>query len=258
MHDDLNRTIRVIQDLIEAAEFYESAFVPAFFAQWAPILCEAAGVGPGQRVLDVGCGAGIVARTAADLVAPEGQVVGLDRNEAMLTVARRVRPDIEFHQGDAAALPFPDGSFDIALCQMALMFLPDRRTALREMRRVIRPGATVAIAVPSRLDVQVAFSPFVDLAARHAGPAAVSLLSTYFVCGGLRVTSARAHVGVYRAPSVDAFVTAEVESIPSSNASATRSNSASAPMPATCWHRSPQPRQHQSTLPLPCPGSKKR
>ncbi len=211
---------------IEGAEFYESAFVPAFFAQWAPILCEAADVGPGQRLLDVACGTGIVARTAADLVAPEGQVVGLDLNEAMLTVARRLRPDIEFHQGDATTLPFPDGSFDIALCQMALMFFPDRRTALREMGRVIRPGATVAVAIPNRLDAQIAFSPFVDLAVHHAGPEAVSLLSTYFVCGdldeltglvesaGLKVTSARTHVGVYRAPSVDAFVTTEVESTP--------------------------------------------
>jgi ubiquinone/menaquinone biosynthesis C-methylase UbiE len=211
---------------IEAAEFYESAFVPAFFAQWAPILCDAAAVAPGQRVLDVACGTGIVARTAADLVAPDGQVVGLDLNEAMLTVARRVRPDIEWRQGNAAALPFPDGSFDTVLCQMALMFLPDRLKALREMGRVVRPGGTVAIAVPSRLDAQVAFSPFVDMAARHAGPEAMSLLSTYFVCGdldeltglvesaGLRVAGARTHVGTYRAPSVDAFVTTEVESTP--------------------------------------------
>ncbi|MGH9156281.1 MAG: hypothetical protein ACRD1K_10705 [Acidimicrobiales bacterium] len=57
---------------VEAAEFYESAFVPAFFAQWAPVLCDVAGVAPGQRVLDVACGTGIVARTAADLVAPDG------------------------------------------------------------------------------------------------------------------------------------------------------------------------------------------
>lgn len=211
---------------IDAAEFYESAFVPAFFAQWAPILCEAAGIGPGQRLLDVACGTGIVARTAADLVAPEGTVVGLDLNEAMLTVARRVRPDIEYRQGNAAALPFPDGSFDTALCQMALMFFPDRAQALAEMSRVVTAGGTVAVVVPGRLDAQAAFSPFVDLAARHAGPVAMSLLSTYFVCGdlddltglvesaGLRVTSSRTHVGVYRARSVDAFVTTEVESTP--------------------------------------------
>jgi ubiquinone/menaquinone biosynthesis C-methylase UbiE len=92
---------------IEAAEFYEAAFVPAFFAQWAPILCDEAGIAAGNRVLDVACGIGIVARTAADRVAPDGSVTGLDLNEAMLTVARRIRPDIDYRQGDPAALPFP-------------------------------------------------------------------------------------------------------------------------------------------------------
>ena len=120
---------------IEAAELYESAFVPGFFAQWAPILCGAAGVTSGQAVLDVACGTGIVARTAADLVGGGGSVVGLDLNEAMLTVAGRVRPDIEWRQGDSAALPFADRSFDVALCQMALMFFADRRRALQEMAR---------------------------------------------------------------------------------------------------------------------------
>ena len=75
---------------IEAAEAYEAAFVPAFFAQWAPILCDAAGIGAGHKVLDVACGTGIVARTAAERCRG-GQVVGVDLNEAMLTVARRVR-----------------------------------------------------------------------------------------------------------------------------------------------------------------------
>ncbi|MFF2115354.1 class I SAM-dependent methyltransferase [Rhodococcus koreensis] len=212
---------------LEAAEFYESAFVPAFFAQWAPILCDAAGVAPGQRVLDVGCGTGIVARTAADLVVPDGTIVGVDLNEAMLTVARRVvRPDIEFRQGNADALPLPDQSFDTVLCQMSLMFFPDRPQALLEMARVVTPGGRVAVAVPGALDAQPAFAPFVDMAARHAGPEAMSLLGTYFVCGnleeltglvesaGLQVTTIRTHSGTYRAPSVDAFVTTEVESTP--------------------------------------------
>ncbi len=211
---------------IEAAEFYESAFVPAFFAQWAPILCQAAGVAPGQRVLDVACGTGIATRTAADLVGPDGSTVGVDLNEAMLTVARRVRPDIDFRQGNAAALPFPDASFDTILCQMALTFFPDRPKALSEMARVVTAGGTVAVLVPGALDAQAAFAPFVTMAARHAGPDAMSLLSTYFVCGkldelssmvesaGLQITTARTHVGTYRAPSVDAFVTTEVESTP--------------------------------------------
>src|SRR5688500_6138251 len=107
---------------LEIAEFYETAFVPAFFAQWAPILCDAAGVGPGQRVLDIACGTGIVTRTAADRVTAAGVAVGVDLNQSMLTVARRVRPDIQFRHADASALPFEDESFDTVLSQMALMF----------------------------------------------------------------------------------------------------------------------------------------
>jgi SAM-dependent methyltransferase len=210
---------------LEAAEAYEEAFVPAFFSQWAPVLCDAAGVAAGQKVLDVACGTGIVARTAADVVGAPN-VVGIDINEAMLTVAHRVRPDIDWRPGDAGALPLPDLGFDAVLCQMALMFFPERVAALREMGRVTAAGGTVAVLVPSALDVQPAYGPLVDMAARHAGGQARSLLSTYFACGdldelrslfaaaGLRVTGTRGHVGTARFPSVDALVATEVESTP--------------------------------------------
>ncbi len=211
---------------IETAELYEAAFVPVFFAQWAPTLCAAAGIGPGQRVLDVACGTGIVARTAADLVGATGSVVGLDLNEAMLTVARRVTPGVEWHQGDAADLPFDDSSFDTVVSQMALMFFPDRRAAIEQMRRVVRTGGSVAVLVPGRLETQPAFAPFVAMAAEMAGREAAALLGTYFACGdleeltalfeaaALRVVEASTPLGTYRAPSVDAFVTTEVESTP--------------------------------------------
>lgn len=210
---------------VEAAEAYEAAFVPAFFAQWAPILCDAAGITAGQRILDVACGTGIVARTAADRVGPAG-IVGVDLNEAMLTVARRVRGDIDWRQGDVAALPSPDGAFDAVVCQMALMFFPDRNRALREMTRVLTPGGTLAVLVPSSLDAQPAYGPFVAMAARHAGPEARSLLSSYFSCGdlddlagafaqaGLHAATTGTHVGTARFPTVDALVATEVDSTP--------------------------------------------
>jgi ubiquinone/menaquinone biosynthesis C-methylase UbiE len=211
---------------IEAAELYESAFVPAFFAQWAPILCEVAGVAPPRSVLDVACGTGIVARTAAELLGPDSTVVGVDINEAMLTVAGRVRPDIDWRQGDATMLPFADESFDTVLCQMAMMFFADRQAAVSEMARVATSDGTVAVVVPAALETQAAFRPFVELATRVAGPEAKSLLTTYFVCGdldeltalfedaGLRVTVRRSITGTYGAPSVDAAVSTEVESTP--------------------------------------------
>jgi ubiquinone/menaquinone biosynthesis C-methylase UbiE len=209
-----------------AAELYEAQFVPALFAEWAPRLIDLAGVGPGQAVLDVACGTGIVARTVADRRGGRGRVVGLDLNEAMLAVARRVRPEIEWRQGDAARLPFPDATFDVALCQMAFMFFPDRLQVLREMARVVTAGATVAFAVLSRLSSQPAYAPFVELAARHAGAEATGLLGTYFSSGdldelqqllaaaGLHITATRTSMGTVKCPSIDAFVATEVESTP--------------------------------------------
>jgi ubiquinone/menaquinone biosynthesis C-methylase UbiE len=209
-----------------AAELYESQFVPALFAEWAPRLTELVGVAPGQAVLDVACGTGIVARTVADIQRGRDRVVGLDINEAMLDVARRVRPEIEWRQGDAAQLPFADGTFDVALCQMAFMFFPDRTQVLREMARVVTAAGTVAFSVPSRLDAQPAYAPFVEMAARHAGLEAKNLLGAYFASGdldelrrlvdaaGLQLTATRTYMGRVRCPSIDAFVATEVESTP--------------------------------------------
>lgn len=74
---------------VAAAEAYESSFVPALFGEWAPRVLDAAAVSPGEAVLDVACGTGVVAREAVRRVGPTGSVVGVDLNEAMVTVARR-------------------------------------------------------------------------------------------------------------------------------------------------------------------------
>jgi ubiquinone/menaquinone biosynthesis C-methylase UbiE len=211
---------------LETAETYEAAFVPSLFAHHAPHLVDAAEVTAGDRVLDIACGTGIVARTAADRTGPTGRVVGLDLNEAMLTVARRIRPDLDWRQGDAASLPFPDDSFDVALCQSGLMFVPDPAAAVGEMARVVRPGGRVAAQVWSSLDRQTAIQPLADAVTRHAGPDAVDLISTYFRLGdreqftgqfaraGLRVTDVRTLPVTVHAPTVDDYITTEVESTP--------------------------------------------
>lgn len=211
---------------LEAAELYESAFVPALFAEWAPHLVDIAEVGAGDAVLDVACGTGIVARTTADRVGATGRVVGLDLNESMLTVARRLRPDIDWRHGDAGSLPFPDRSFDAVTCSFGLMFFPDRAAALAEMARVVAADGTVGLVVPVRLADQPAYGPFVDAAARHAGPEAVSLLGTYWSCGdldelegllgqaALHVVSRRPRTGTVRFRSPEDFVATEVDGTP--------------------------------------------
>jgi ubiquinone/menaquinone biosynthesis C-methylase UbiE len=211
---------------LETAELYESKFVPALFADWAPHVVDMADLATGQSVLDVACGTGIVARTAAARVGPEGHVVGVDVNPAMLTVAERVCPDVELREADATALPFGAATFHAVLCQMALMFFPDRVSAISEMGRVAKPEGAVVIMVPSSLDAQPAYRLLVALAATHAGPEAVAMLSAYWACGnldelldsvrsaGLRVLTTRTRMGTARFTSIDEFVAVEVESTP--------------------------------------------
>lgn len=114
-----------------APEAYERYLVPELFAPWAEHLVERAALRPGDRVLDVGCGTGIVARRAAPHVGAAGEVVGIDLNEGMLEVARATDPTIEWRHGDATAMPFVDGAFDVVFCQQVLQFIPDPGAGLR-------------------------------------------------------------------------------------------------------------------------------
>ncbi len=132
-----------------AAENYERYFVPTIGIPFATALLEAAGLHRGERVLDVACGTGVVTRLAAEQVGSSGAVAGLDINPAMLAVARSVSSSgaaIEWHEASAESLPLADGSFDVVLSSLGLQFVPDKASALREMRRVLAPGGRLAIA----------------------------------------------------------------------------------------------------------------
>lgn len=210
----------------DQAELYEERFVPALFAHWVDPVLDAAGVTVGQDVLDVACGTGIVTRHAADRVGAGGHVTGLDLNPAMLAVASRLRPDITWRQGDVAALPFDHDCFDVVTCQAAAMFFPDLDAALREMRRVTRPGGAVALQVFGLREQQPAYGPWIDMVARHAGPDVLQMLGTYWVHGdqdllrrrctaaGLTVTAVHDLVRPAQFPSVEAWVRTEVGATP--------------------------------------------
>ena len=170
-------------DSLDAATAFEATFVPALFREWGPKVAGAARVGTGDRVLDVACGTGVLARAAAEIAGPSGAVAGLDINPGMLAVARRVAPGIAWHRGDAGSLPFTDRSFDAVVSQFGLMFFPDRPAALREMWRVLRPGGRLAVAVWASLDETPAYAIEADLIERFAGPAAGDVLRAPFVLG---------------------------------------------------------------------------
>jgi SAM-dependent methyltransferase len=129
------------------AEVYEAEFVPALFQPFSTVVADAAGITAGQRVLDVACGTGVLARTVAARVGASGAVIGLDANPEMLAVARRLDERVEWIHGRAEALPLPDASVDAVISQFGLMFFDDRVAALREMQRVLRPSGYLAVAV---------------------------------------------------------------------------------------------------------------
>jgi SAM-dependent methyltransferase len=131
----------------------------------APHFISFAGVDSGH-VLDVGCGTGSLAFELARQ-ARIASVKGVDFSEAYVGHARSHNRDarIGFEVGDACAMPFPDGSFDAALSQLVLQFVPEPERAIREMRRVTKPGGTVAAAVWDARGGFVAFRIFWDTAA---------------------------------------------------------------------------------------------
>ena len=206
-----------------AAEVYERNFVPALFGVWAGPLCDAAGVAAGDRVLDLACGTGVVAREAARRGASP---VGTDLNAGMLAVARRLLAAVEWVRADAAALPFPDAAFDRTLCQFALMYFPDRLAALREARRVTRPRGTIAFAVWASIDESPGYAALADVLERAAGSEAAATLRAPYVLGdanqlgslfgeaGLEAITIETRTETARFPSVDELVRTEVEGSP--------------------------------------------
>jgi SAM-dependent methyltransferase len=165
------------------AEVYDEQFVPALFAQWGPVVCDAVGVAPGHQVLDVACGTGALSEVAHDRVAPGGSVCGLDANPQMLAVARRKLQDIEWRHGHAESLPFADVSFDRVVSQFGMMFFDDRHAALREMWRVLRPGGSLAIAVWDALDRSPGYAAFAGLLQRLFGEPVAAAFRAPFVLG---------------------------------------------------------------------------
>ncbi len=165
------------------AEVYDKLFVPALFKQWGNVVAEVAGAAPGQRVLDVACGTGVLACAAAERVGKDGAVVGVDPNQDMLAVARQKSSSIEWQDGRAESLPFADDSFDAVVSQFGFMFFEDQRTSLREMMRVLRPGGRLAVAVCDAIDHSPGYAVLAELLHRLFGEQVAEAFRAPFVCG---------------------------------------------------------------------------
>jgi ubiquinone/menaquinone biosynthesis C-methylase UbiE len=163
------------------AESYERFFVPAIGAPVADELIQRAAIRSGERVLDVACGTGIVARRAVEQTGTEGAVTGIDINPAMLAVARAVatpEDTIDWREASAESMPLPDDSFDVVLCQMGLQFMPDKPAALREMRRVGAPRGRFLANMPG--PAAPVFAALAEGLERHVGAEAAAAMRHVF------------------------------------------------------------------------------
>jgi ubiquinone/menaquinone biosynthesis C-methylase UbiE len=213
-----------------AAEAYQEYLVPAIFDAMSRRLVAEAGVASRQRVLDVACGTGVVARAAARVVGAAGAVTGVDVNPDMLATAGRasaaVTPAITWREAEAEALPFDDDAFDVVLCQEAVQFFTDPVAVLREMGRVARPVGRVACSVLRSTDHNPVYEVFSRALGEHVGSDAEQMMRSPFAMGDREALRAAAEdagltevvihiaIGEERFGSVAEFVRREAASSP--------------------------------------------
>jgi SAM-dependent methyltransferase len=195
-----------------AAENYQRDFVPAIATPVSRELIRVADLQPGERVLDVACGTGLITRLASEQVGAQGVVTGVDIAPDMIDVAKNVPAPggaaIQWGVADAAALPIADASADVVLCQMGLMFMENRAAAIAEMTRVLAPSGRVVINTPGR--IQPLFATLERSIVDHISPDLGGFVGAVFSMhdpdavaallreGGLREVSARVATATFR------------------------------------------------------------
>jgi SAM-dependent methyltransferase len=205
----------------DAASVYEEFFVPALFAPWAPKVADALKPISNGFMLDVACGTGVLGRELARRVGP-ARVSGVDCNEGMLAVARRMAPDVGWRVARAEALPFESGQCAGVGSQFGLMFFEDRARALSEMWRVLSPGGGLAVAVWGALGDTPGYDAMAALLASLFGEPIAdelrapfclgdpSMLRELFEDSGIPGFELETAIGTARFPSIDAWVCTDV------------------------------------------------
>jgi ubiquinone/menaquinone biosynthesis C-methylase UbiE len=201
------------------AQIYEDYFIAGGFWQWAEETVDRARPQPGERVLDIACGTGIIARTVARRLAGNARVVGLDISPAMLAVARssaeREGVQVEWIEGNSESLPFLDESFDLAISQQGLQFVQDRAAAMAEMLRIIEPGGRAVTSTWTEIGNNSIYEPFTEVVERHLGTSAIrspfslysqDLLQSLFAGAGFKQIEIERVRRTVRLPSPPSFV----------------------------------------------------
>src|SRR5262245_21621262 len=221
-----------------AAEAYERYIVQAFMQGWTHALLERANLAAGARVLDVACGTGVVARLVATRVGQKGRVAGVDLNTGMLATARMLPQSlsgvsVEWREGNATALPFPEATFDAVLCQQGLQFFPDKLAALRDMHRVLVPTGQLVLSVwrgiahcPWQRSVADALERHVSSEAAKGIRGAFALpdkeeIRALITAAGFRTVRIRIESQVIRYPSLKEFVSGYLSATPVAQVAAT-------------------------------------
>ncbi|MBV9899035.1 MAG: class I SAM-dependent methyltransferase [Chloroflexi bacterium] len=134
------------------AATYRDIHLPRVFTPWARVLLEIVPPRAGERVLDVATGPGTVAREAAKLVGPDGSIKAVDISAAMLAVGRDWPPEpgaapIDYIEAPATEMPLNNEAFDVAYCQQGLQHMADPYAALQEIKRLLKPGGRLGVAL---------------------------------------------------------------------------------------------------------------
>ena len=159
------------------AETYEAYSVPPLFRPWAAELVDLARPQAGERVLDLACGTGVVARAIAHHLSGQVELVGVDLSPAMVAVGRAAAAmegiTITWHVARADAIPLPDAALDLVVIHQGLQFFPDRLAALQEVLRVLVPGGRVVSATWTALGDNPFNAALAAIIARHLGTPAM-------------------------------------------------------------------------------------
>jgi ubiquinone/menaquinone biosynthesis C-methylase UbiE len=136
-------------------DFYDTCLGPAWFNAFAADLAQRLSPNPPGDVLEIACGTGLMTEHARDRLDPRIRLVATDVSKAMLEYARAKLHDrngIEWREADGAKLPFGDNAFGAVVCAFGIMFIPDKAAALREARRVLKPGGSLLFNVWDRIE----------------------------------------------------------------------------------------------------------